>query len=79
VCLLEAALQEQWWQLQRHGKSGSGRGCKINLQCSNLILHLLQESFSWVSHGGINSDRLSSVNDEGLKSLLAVRQCLVRK
>jgi hypothetical protein len=78
---LEAALQEQRWQLQRLrcGKGGSGRGCKINLQCSNLILHLLQESFSLGSHGGINSDCSSSVNDEGLKSLIAVRQCLVRK
>jgi hypothetical protein len=26
-----------------------------------------------------NSDRLSSVNDEGLKNLIAVRQCLVSK
>jgi hypothetical protein len=49
------------------------------LQRSNLFLHLLQESFSLGSHGGINSDRSSSVNDEGLKNLIAVRQCLVRQ
>jgi hypothetical protein len=58
----------------RRGKGASGRGCEIDLQCSNLILHLLQESFSLVSHGSINSDRSSSVNDEGLKNLIAVRQ-----
>jgi hypothetical protein len=82
VCLLEAALQEQWWHScsgVRRGKGGSGRGCEINLLCSNLVLHLLQESFSLGSHGGINSDRSSSVNDEGLKNLIAFRQCLVRK
>jgi hypothetical protein len=49
------------------------------LQFINLVLHLLQESFSLGSHGGINSDRSSSVNDEGLKNLIAVRQYLVRK
>jgi hypothetical protein len=62
----------------RRGKHGSGRGCKIDLQCSNLVLHLLQESVSLGSYG-INSDRSSSVNVEGLKSLIAARQCLVRK
>jgi hypothetical protein len=61
------------------GKRGSGRGCEIDLQRINLVLHLLQESFSLGSHGGINSDRSSSVNDEGLKNLIAVRQYLVRK
>jgi hypothetical protein len=63
----------------RRGKRSSGRGCEFELQFSNLFLHLLQEIFSLGSHGGINLDRSSSVNDEGLKSLITVRQCLVRK
>jgi hypothetical protein len=79
--LLETALQERGGGScsgVHCGKGGTGRGCEIDLQCSNVFLHLLQESFSLGSHG-INSDRSSSVDDEGLKNLIAVRQCLVRK
>ena len=80
-CLFEAALQEQWWQLQRRSwrQAWQGHGCEFELQFSNLVLHLLQDSLSLGSHGGINSDGSSSVNDEGLKNLIAVRQCLVSK
>jgi hypothetical protein len=26
---------------------GSGKGCEIDLQCMNLVLHLLQETQRW--------------------------------
>jgi hypothetical protein len=61
----------------RRGKRGSSRGCEFELQLSNLGLHLLQEYFSLVSHGSVCSDYTLSVNLEGLKNLIAVRQCLV--
>jgi hypothetical protein len=48
------------------------------LQLSNLGLHLLQDNFGWVSHVRVCLDCTSSVNLEGLKSLIAARQCLVQ-
>jgi hypothetical protein len=57
---------------------GSSRGCEFELQLSNLGLHLLQDNFGLVSHVRVCSDCTSSVNLEGLKNLIAVRQCLVQ-
>jgi hypothetical protein len=59
-------------------RGGSSRGCEFELQLSNLGLHLLQDNFGLVSHVRVCSDCASSVNLEGLKNLIAVRQCLVQ-